>query len=287
MNVFEMRDLIKQNLDTAIVKMHFDREEEALRVERIDNGKGLTVKLAPIVAKYKDREQKVVDEVLYYIRETIHAMKDESTKTINELKILPVLRSTSFHKEHDGIKFLITEHTAETNIYYALDLGTTYRLIDEEMLKSMQHSESQIKEIAQFNLKQLPLEYKKDVVAGNDFYFFNSNDGYDATRILNNVMLKEFSDRKKGELLVATPHADVLIIADIQNETGYDIMAQMMMQFFANGLVPITSLAFQYDEGKLTPVFILGKNNTKRDQEAIRRIEKNRQKFAQEEQDKR
>ncbi len=63
-------------------------------------------------------------------------------------------------------------------------------------------------------------------------------------------------------------------------------MAQMMMQFFSNGLVPITSLSFQYEAGSLTPVFILGKNNMKRNPEAIRRLEANRQKFAQQNDDK-
>ena len=36
-------------------------------------------------------------------------------------------------------------------------------------------------------------------------------------------------------------------------------MAQMMMQYFAEGLTPITSLSFSYRHKKLEPVFILGK----------------------------
>lgn len=284
MNVFEMRDAITANLDSA-VDYRFDRKEETLRVERKDNHKGLTIKLAPFVAKYKTDGQKVIDEVLYYIRETIQAMEDEKDKAIKELHILPVIRSTSFPKESNDSKFLMTKHTAETTVYYALDLGKTYRLIDEAMLEQMKLSFDHVKEQALFNVKKLPAKYKEDRVAGNVFYFFNSNDGYDASRILNEQLLKEFDEKKQGELLVATPHADVLIIADIRNETGYDIMAQMMMQFFANGLVPITSLSFQYAEGKLTPVFILGKN-MKRNEEAVKRIDANRRKFEQQNKNK-
>lgn len=277
MNVFEIRDKLIEQLDDTIVNTSFDRKEETLRVERKDNQKGLTIKLAPVVAKYKEKQNRVLDEVLYYINETIQAMGNSTLP--NGAKIMPVIRSTSFPKEQNDIPFLIEPHTAETNIYYAIDLGKTYRLIDESLLDDLKLDRSHVKEQALFNIKGLSTSYKKDVVSGNTYYFFNTNDGYDASRILNKQLLNDFAQNAQGEMLVATPHADVLIIADIQNETGYDVLAQMLMTFFANGLVPITSLSFQYKEGVLTPVFILGKNNAKRNQEAIHRIEKNRQKF--------
>ncbi|WP_414042678.1 DUF1444 domain-containing protein [Macrococcus sp. EM39E] len=277
MNVFEIRDRLIESLDDTVVSTKFDRKEETLRVERLDNQKGLTIKLAPVAAKYKEKKERIVDEVLYYINETIEAMGN--TALPEGLKIMPVIRSTSFPKEQNGVPFLITEHTAETNIYYAIDLGKTYRLIDAKIQEELGIDETHIKEQALFNVKGLKTTFKTDVVAGNTYYFFNANDGYDASRILNKQLLTDFDERITGEMLVATPHADVLIIADIQNETGYDVLAQMTMSFFASGLVPITSLSFQYKDDKLTPVFILGKNNAKRDQEAIKRIESNRQKF--------
>jgi uncharacterized protein YtpQ (UPF0354 family) len=52
----------------------------------------------------------------------------------------------------------------------------------------------------------------------------------------------------------------VLIIVDVRNNTGYDILAQLTMSFFASGTVPITALSFLYENNKLEPVFILGKN---------------------------
>ena len=48
------------------------------------------------------------------------------------MNIYPVIRSTSFPEEtSDGHRFIMKDHTVETRIYYALDLGTTYRLIDK------------------------------------------------------------------------------------------------------------------------------------------------------------
>src|SRR5690606_4819206 len=95
------------------------------------------------------------------------------------------------------------------------------------------------------------------------FYFINKNDGYDASRILNDSFLQKMSQQIKGTMAVAVPHQDVLIIVDVQNNTGYDILAQMTMSFFASGRVPITALSFLYEDGKLEPIFILGKNRPK------------------------
>src|SRR5699024_12044008 len=97
-----------------------------------------------------------------------------------------------------------------------------------------------------FNLRSLDNDYKKDTVADNDFYFVATQDGYDASRILNEAFLEEMLANSKGELAVAVPHQDVLIFADIRNKAGYDILAHMTMIFFAEGRIPITSLSFIY-----------------------------------------
>ena len=44
---------------------------------------------------------------------------------------------------------------AETAIYYALDLGDTYRLIDENLLQEAGWDQKQLREIAKFNLCSL------------------------------------------------------------------------------------------------------------------------------------
>ncbi|MDU2099071.1 MAG: DUF1444 family protein [Staphylococcus sp.] len=183
-------------------------------------------------------------------------------------------------KTKEGHRFIIEKHTAETNIYYALDLGKSYRLIDESMLESLGLTEQQVKEMSLFNIRKLKNEYKTDEVKGNIFYFVNSNDGYDASRILNTKFLDDIYQQCEGEMLVAVPHQDVLVIADIRNKTGYDVMAHLTMEFFTKGLVPITSLSFGYEKGHFEPIFILGKNNKqKRDPNVIQRLEANRKRF--------
>ncbi|MCE5091423.1 MULTISPECIES: DUF1444 domain-containing protein [Staphylococcus] len=262
MNVFKMRDTLKSRLTHLEVQYQFNRDQESLRIYRTDNQKGVTVKLSPIVAKYNKGQKNIIDEIVYYVEETIHQMQDEAHKILNEKRIMPVIRATSFPTQtKEGNDFVTENHTAETRIYYALDLGKSYRLIDESLLKDLNLTEQQIKEMALFNVRKLDNPYKTDEVKGNIFYFINTNDGYDASRVLNASLLSSFEDKIEGEMLIALPHQDVLIIADIRNKTGYDIMAHMTMEFFTNGLVPITSLSLGFEKGRFEPIFILGKNN--------------------------
>lgn len=71
------------------------------------------------------------------------------------------------------------------------------------MLEALKLTVEQIREMARFSVKQLPTVYKKDEVAGNVFYFVNANDGYDASRILNESFLKEMRTQIEGDMTVS------------------------------------------------------------------------------------
>jgi len=256
----KMRKELENRLQHPDRTFSYDREKDQLRIENITTGRGITIALPGIVAKWQDQKEKAIDEVVYYVSEGLNAMESQLELSGKEKNIFPVIRSTSFPTEaEEGVPFLYDDHTAETRIYYALDLGTTYRLIDSKLLKKEGWSAGQIRETALFNVRSLSVKIKEDRVAENTFYFLNTNDGYDASRILNTSFLNEMKKRMKGTMTVAVPHQDVLIIADVKNNTGYDILAQMTMSFFASGRVPITALSFLYEDGELEPIFILGK----------------------------
>lgn len=99
MNVFQMRDKIKQRLSSLDVDFKFDREEETLRIYRQDNHKGVTIKLNAIVAKYEEQKEKIVDEIVYYVEEAIAQMDDDSLDKMQDIQIMPVIRSASFDKK--------------------------------------------------------------------------------------------------------------------------------------------------------------------------------------------
>ncbi|WP_338788914.1 DUF1444 domain-containing protein [Metabacillus sp. FJAT-53654] len=254
-------EILKEKLTQPQWQFDFDRKKDSLRIEDSTTNKGVTLSLPGIIAKWEISKEKAINEVVYYVEEALIVMSEKQELTGKEKSIFPVIRSTSFPTEsNDGIPLCYSEHTAETRIYYALDLGNTYRLIDEKMMEKENWTSDQLKEVSSFNIRSLKTSIKEDNVAGNIFYFLNANDGYDASRILNESLLQSFEEKIEGKMAVAVPHQDVLIIVDVRNNTGYDILAQLTMSFFASGTVPITALSFLYENKKLEPVFILGKN---------------------------
>jgi len=261
MTSIKLRKVLVERFDKPGLQTSFHRENDTFRVEWKDTLQGLTLTLSNVVVKYNQQGETALDELEDHITEALRIMNEKHDLTGKEAHIYPVIRSTSFPSvTNAGAKLVTKEHTAETRIYYALDLGKSYRLIDEPMLQEEDWTKERIDEIATFNIRSLPHDYNLDKVAGNDFYFVAKQDGYDASRILNEAFLETMKANSKGELAVAVPHQDVLILADIQNPAGFDILAQMTMKFFTEGRIPITSLSFIYEDKKLEPVFILAKN---------------------------
>lgn len=260
MNSRKMKEILEEKLKDPQRKFIYDSKNDQLRVENCKTGKGITLSLPGIVAKWETEKEKAIERTVYYVEQGLEAMSHETLLNGREKFIYPVIRSASFPKtSKEGIPLIYDEHTAETRIYYAVDEGKTYRLIDKQLLDKEGMTHEQIREVALFNVRSLSTDYKIDEVSGNTFYFINHNDGYDASRLLNDAFLKEMEKKISGEMLIGVPHQDVLIIADIQNETGYDVMAQLTMSFFMNGRVPITALSLSYKNGHFEPIFILGK----------------------------
>ncbi|MBM7653204.1 uncharacterized protein YtpQ (UPF0354 family) [Neobacillus cucumis] len=257
----QMRQKLESRLAGEDRLISYDREKDQLRIESQSTGKGISIAIPGVIAKWHVEKDKAIDEIVYYVQEGLRAMENTVDLKEQVKKIFPVIRSASFPAEaEEGVPFLTEDHTAETKIYYAIDMGKTYRLIDKRIMEKEGWSANRIKEMALFNVRSLATPLKEDQVAGNSFYFLNTNDGYDASRILNKGFLNEMEKQITGTMVLAVPHQDVLIIADIRNDRGYDVIAQMAMSFFASGRVPITALSFLYEDGELEPIFILGKN---------------------------
>ncbi|TQR18406.1 DUF1444 family protein [Psychrobacillus vulpis] len=269
MKAQELIRVLKTTLLEEIYEYDYNRETNKLRLTHRSINKGIDISIPPILAKYETKKEQAIEEVVYTITQTFQAMEKENAGAIDPASsVYPVIRSTSFPlKSNEGNRFITKDHTAETRIYYALDLGNTYRLLDEKMLANWNVRETEIRERALFQVRNLKNSYKKDEVAGNIFYFFNNNDGYDASRILNESLLRDMKKLIVGDMTISVPHQDVMIIGDIRNETGYDVLAQMTMHFFTVGTVPVTSLSFVYENGDLEPIFIMAKNRVVKEKE--------------------
>ena len=255
---------IKRKLDHAFGKTpyqtQFDRETDQYRVVDQETNQGVTIHLTKVMEKYEKVGDEALTPLVEKVTQSLNKLKTNHQLAGNENRVFPVIRAESFTTTHGSDKQLIsTPHTAETTIFYALDLETSYQLIDEAMLQESGWTKAELHDYAMVNLKALPIDLNKQTVAGNDFYFVKNQDGYTASRILHEDFLSDQKAHATGELSFCVPHQDAFIVADIHNPKGYDILQQMAMQFFSEGQVPITALSFLYEDDTLTPIFIMAK----------------------------
>ncbi|CAM3855510.1 DUF1444 family protein [Alkalicoccus chagannorensis] len=260
MKPIEIKRELEKRLENDNWVTSFDKDQNTFRVvdKRVDQG--ITVRLANLTEKFETSPDEAAESTVSQIKEGMRLLVERASIKGNEDRIYPVLRTPDFGV---GKQLLSTEHTAETAVFYAVDEGSSYTMIDERMIEEAGTTEEQIKETAAFNLRSLPVEWKKDETAGNIFYFLHTGDGYEASRLLDQQLLDRMADEVEGDFVAAVPHHDVLILADIRNESGYDVIAQMAFKFFSEGHIPLTALPLLYENGALEPLFILARKKPK------------------------
>lgn len=265
---------MRKQLEKAIQEMQWQatwhKEEEKLSIDILHADKPFDISIPQTMSRMKRENiapEKMIEEIMEQTMIMSEAMLKRGKLSLigQDRHVFPVMRSSSFpHETLDAKPLLFEEHSAESRIYYAVDLGKSYVIIDQELLEASGWSKTELKEKALFNLRGLQSEPKLDTVADNDFYFISPQDGYAASRILDQSILEEYARKVSGDFCVAIPHQDVLILADLRNTRGYDILGQMAMSFYRNGDMPITPLPFEYKEGKLEPIFILAEGKPRK-----------------------
>lgn len=253
-----LKEYLRGKLDVNIWEV--DENEDHILVKNLSNTNlGFSLSISAILSKLqKGDEREQVRESADKIIEMARVSLQTKSLQHHEDQIFPVFRSRSHPIEKQGQRFLYREHTPESMIFYALDLGKSYSLIDEDMLKHSGYNEDEIHRFAIENVKKLDTSYKTDEVAGNVFYFFSKSDGYAASRLLNDELITFMRRTITKEMGVAIPHQDVLILADIQNEAGFKILSRLNMDFCMRGDIPVSPLPFICKEdGQLEPIMVM------------------------------
>jgi uncharacterized protein YtpQ (UPF0354 family) len=260
MNNDKIKNKVKVELQKAIKDFWSvsEKEHNVLEIKHtINSDKGLLVTLDDLFRKVEEEpkeEKKWIADLVQRIQATLKATQVEQKLEGKEGRIYPVLRHPSTpNSTNDGMAFISREHTAESVIYYALDLGTSYVLIHQNHLREAGWTEEKLHELAIHNLSQLDSTPKMDQVGENEFYFISRGDGYSASRVLNPKLLEWMERKVSGTLGVSFPHQDVLVFADIKDKKGYQVLSQIAMDFSVRGDIPISSIPYVCENGELEP----------------------------------
>lgn len=211
------------------------------------------------VEKYPDQRREALYSFVSHIMAKINGLLDDRDLRNQEDHVYPVLRHVSFVENQPGSrKMVISLHTSESIVLYALDRGKGYILIDQAMLEEAGWSQQKLHEVSMANLRKLPFTVRTQVVAGNTIHFISPKDGYAASRVLMTELLDEYEQNKKGETLgVAIPHQDVLILVDIQDEAGMQLLSRLTYDFASKGDIPISPFPFLYENQSLESYIVV------------------------------
>lgn len=218
------------------------------------------IKLGALMTKLQEApsEQQVnLENFIAKLRITLEQAGKEHQLTGEETNIYPVLRHPSFLRRAK-VTYVHREHTPETVIVYALDLEQSYILITEEMLTKEGWSRDRLHDLAMANLEKLDTSAHEDRVGENLFYFFSYDDSYSASRVLHPTLLKMMAQKCKGQMGIALPHQDVLVMADLADAKGASVLSQIATDFSMRGNLPITPMPFMYEkDGTLEPYMVM------------------------------
>ncbi|MGD8191178.1 DUF1444 family protein [Brevibacillus ginsengisoli] len=210
------------------------------------------------VESYPEQRREALYSFVSHIVARLNGLLDDRDLKNQENHVYPVLRHISFTSNHPQNKLVTSRHTSESVVLYAVDYEKGYRLIDQTMLEDAGWSKEQLHEYAMRNLRKLPFTVRTQVVAGNTIHFISPRDGFAASRVLMTELLDQYDREKKGKTLgVAIPHQDVLIVVDIQDESGMQLLSRLTYDFASKGDVPITPFPFFYENQSLESYIIV------------------------------
>ncbi|WP_134686679.1 DUF1444 family protein [Brevibacillus migulae] len=220
------------------------------------------------VEQYPEQRKEAIYTVVKRILASVHGYMTDRKLQGKESAIYPVLRHHSFISHAgEGSTYVFRPHTSETVIVYALDQPHGYSIIELSMLEEAGWSPELLHEYAMENLRKLEVPVRTQQVGEHFIHFINPADGYAASRVLLDSMLDRYDAEKRGRMLgVAIPHQDVLILADLADDQGAQLLARLTYDFARKGPVPITPIPFLYENGELVSYLVIH-NETGKEQE--------------------
>ncbi|WP_052947882.1 DUF1444 family protein [Aneurinibacillus tyrosinisolvens] len=255
-------EMIRTSLTDAWRVESLADRRDALKIYRAENPESsLLIQLGTLfekVEKNESEQENILSAFAANVKKTLAQTGKEHKIRGNEGRIYPVIRHASFPTASDrNAAFVFREHTAETVVAYALDLGESYILITREMLQKAGMTEEELHQAALSNVKKLENSPSTDRIGDNVFYFLTGKDSYSASRVLDTELLDTMAGRMKGKMGVAIPHQDVLIFADLADAKGAYMLSQIAVDFSMRGTIPITPIPFMYEESVLEPYMVM------------------------------
>jgi uncharacterized protein YtpQ (UPF0354 family) len=209
-------------------------DELILRVRDND----VTVSLRRLYDAYvKDPDQldAIVQTIVSAATHDIPARDRSDFASLRE-RIFPMLKPINllaFVRERNLPMLVYRPFLADLIITYVVDEARSVAYINEQHLDRWGVGEREIHELALRNLRRRTDEHAPYTMIGEGdqrLFIFNSNDGYDATRLLLTDILATWAQQVSGHLVIGIPNRDFLIaLGDANPDILRSVAAQIQI----------------------------------------------------------
>jgi uncharacterized protein YtpQ (UPF0354 family) len=188
--------------------------------------------------------------------ETVGRMQSPESLDVN--RIVPVVKDRAWLKEMGKVLLSRGAKEMPENVYddlnadlvvlYAEDTPRNIRYLEVKDLEQAHIDRKELRRLACANLQRLLP--KIDRRGANGIYMVTAGGDYEASLLLFDSMWNDFKQHVKGDVVVAIPARDLLIVTGSEDPVGLDKMRQMVAHAFTNASYRLTSQLFVYRNGK-------------------------------------
>ena len=186
--------------------------------------------------------------------ETIGSVRDgvDRTRIVPVIKDRPWLEETRQALMSRGAKevpeHVYEEFSPDLIVLYAEDSPRNIRYLGPKDLESAKIERSELRALACANLKRLLPKIERH--GANGLYMITAGGDYEASLLLLDSIWSGGQVEVKGDVVVAIPTRDLLLVTGSQDPQGIEKARQMVKEASTNGPYRLTQKLFVYRNGR-------------------------------------
>ncbi len=231
------------------------REGTTLRL-RV-NGREVAINVANFYDAYRSQPGQLDTIVQTMVRVLTSELPERSEQSYEALspRIFPMLKPIAMLatvRERNLPMIVYRDFLADLMITYVIDEPRSVTFINEQHLEQWGVSAQDLHELALGNLRQRTVERVDYVTTGEGeqrLFIFNSQDGYDATRLLLSEILAEWARLLPGRIVIGIPNRDFLVAFSDANDEILRSVAMQVQADAAGREYGLTDQLFTFEGG--------------------------------------
>jgi uncharacterized protein YtpQ (UPF0354 family) len=250
----EFAERLRQKATVTKVEITGERQ-----LDVTTSGGGVVSYLDHAFQEYSQKPENKLAIMDHYMTAIVEAAnKADKERTLDAKRIVPVIKDRSWLESvrqalrqagggAKAVEPVFDEFNHELIVVYAEDQANKIRFLGAEEIAKAKVERAKLRDMAVGNLVQI-LPKVQQVGAGG-FFVVQAGGMYESSLLLQDSLWKKGVFDVKGDVVVAIPARDILVVTGSDDANGLTKM-KAAIELAKNSAYPLTSEMFVYREGK-------------------------------------